>query len=143
MDPPGKGLIQIAMILLCAGLGSAWTYFFHPKRPALYLAPRPSPPSEIDLSEVLSWEAPPVWIDVRPEAAFLAGHITGALSLDPGNVQSQLVHRMDLFIDQRNAFVLYGPAEAGASLMERLRGMGLRKVHVLRGGWEAWQAHRP
>ncbi len=142
MSAPGQATLQSLVILLCAGLGTLWTFHFHPKRPTLYAAPPAPPAVGIDLAEVLSWNPPPQWIDTRPSAQFEAGHIPGALSLHPGNVEDVLKARFDLFIDQRKRFVLYGPSPANRLIADRLRSLGLTKIEVLKNGWKAWLAHR-
>ena len=141
MGTLSKAALQVCLILICAGIGTAWTYYGSSERPALYLSPELPATHGIGLSEVLSWRKPPVWIDARPSPDYSAAHIPGAVSLDPGNVDAQMKTHFDLFIDQRNVFVIYGPEAASQAIAERLGRAGLQKVHVLEGGWEAWQAH--
>lgn len=141
MRAPGRAVLQTLFILLCAGLGTAWTYHFHPKRPTLYLAPERALSAEVALTEVLSWDEPPVWIDARSGTEYAAGHIPGAISLHPGNALGQIQKHFELFIDHRKRFVIYGPETAAETIAERLRGIGLDKVDILAGGFEAWQAH--
>ena len=141
MGAPARAVWQTLFILLCAGLGTAWTYHFHPKRPALYLAPERALTTGVALAEVLSWEEPPVWIDARSETAYVAGHIPGAISLHPENASGQIQKHFDIFIDHRKRFVIYGPETAAEAVAERLRGLGLDKIDILAGGFDAWQAH--
>ncbi|MFT4638435.1 MAG: rhodanese-related sulfurtransferase [Verrucomicrobiales bacterium] len=143
MGTLGKAALQIGLILLFAGLGTAWTYHHNPKRPALYLTPELPPSNSIALSKVLAWEKPPVWIDARPHEDFRIAQIPGALSLHPENAETQMKQHFDLFIDQRKVFVIYGPEKDAQAIATRLAHVGLHKLHVLEGGWPAWQAQHP
>ncbi len=138
-----SALFQIAAILFATSLATAWTYFHHPRRPALYLAPERPPESGIGLEMIRSWPDPPVWIDTRDEQAYAIGHLPGALSLPPEKAAERIAARFELLTDRRRHFVLYGPEENLRSVMERLRGLGLTRVHRLRDDWRSIEAARP
>lgn len=138
-----KTLGQSALILLLAALGTFWTFQCHPKRPTLYLQQSAPPEKGIELATILAWEPPPRWIDTRPADEFALGHIPEAISLPPEDLQTALSDHVDLFIDRRQRFVLYGPESACQTVAERLRGLGLTQIETLRGGWSAWKDHQP
>lgn len=141
MRAASKTCLQLTVILIGSIVGTSWTYHFKADRPALYLSPeRPATPG-IALTEILSWVPAPVWVDSRPEIDFTKGHIPGAISIHPDNLESALKAHFDLFTDQRKVFVLYGSEKANRIVAERLESLGQKKVHVLKGGWEAWQSH--
>lgn len=143
MNAAGKTCLQLGIIVLGATLGTAWTYYFKADRPALFLVQETKIKADTTLEDILAWETAPVWIDTRPSAAYLQGHIPNAISLPPDNVNAALKAHFELFIDQRKTFVIYGPESASQAIVDRLEGLGLKKVHRLQDGWKAWQAHHP
>jgi rhodanese-related sulfurtransferase len=134
---------QLVLIATLAAIGTAWTYHFHPRRPALHLAPPRPPAPGVTFENIRTWEIPPVWIDTRPPAAFSSGHVEGALSLPSEDVAAQITAHFETFTDRRRPFVLYGPADAVEAVMERLRGLGLTRVHRLGDDWRTWNASQP
>lgn len=138
-----KTCLQLGLIVLCTTLGTAWTYYFKADRPALFLVQETKMSADMPLEEVLAWPNEPVWIDTRPDADYAQGHIPNAISLHPNNAEASLSAHFELFIDQRKTFVIYGPEAASQAIADRFEGLGLKKVHRLQGGWEAWRAHHP
>ena len=84
-------------------------------------------------------------IDVRPEEEYLAGHIPGALLLNPEQYDSLLPQVLSAWSPERKIVVYCSKQSCGASreVARRLRGEAqLKNVFVLNGGWETWQASR-
>ena len=138
-----KTCLLLSVIVLGATLGTAWTYYFKADRPALFLVHQTKTQAKTPLEEILAWPKRPVWIDTRSASAYASGHIPGAISLRSDNAETSLKEHFELFMDQRQAFVLYGPENASHHAAERLKSLGLKKVYQLQGGWKAWQALHP
>ena len=134
--------VQLGLLLIAAATGTAWTYFYLPTRPALYLAPEIDHTVGITLDEILAWQTPPVWIDARSDEAYRLDHVPTAISMNSGNVDSQLRTHFQLLVNQRNVYVLYGPKDATQAVTARLNAIGIQKTFTLQGGWEAWTAHQ-
>ncbi len=128
---------QCALIVALASLGTAWTYH-SPRRPALYVAPpTPALPPGLTIAEVFSWSPSPTWIDTRSAEAYAEKHFPDAISLSPNDLDKQLAAHVDLFMDRRHRYVLYGPPDSNRVVIERLKELGLQKLHQLDEGWEA------
>lgn len=97
---------------------------------------------EVLLTEVLSWQPSPQWLDARDARAFEASHIPGAVLLNEDRWQVGL-ERLLIVWDGERAIVVYcdsATCNASHSVAKRLKGeLGIDDVHVLHGGWEAWQ----
>ena len=129
------------MILSVTVLATLGTYYWHPKRPALYLQREAPSAIGLTLETVLADSTNLVWIDVRSDQAYAQGHIPEAISLNAGNLNKQMVTHQHLF-SQNNHFVIYGdPASSAAvaPVQSMLQGMGFPKVDILQDGWQAWQ----
>ena len=83
-----------------------------------------------------------VWIDGRSDEAYRLDHVPTAISMNSGNVDSQLRTHFQLLVNQRNVYVLYGPKDATQAVTARLNAIGIQKTFTLQGGWEAWTAHQ-
>jgi cytochrome c oxidase cbb3-type subunit 3 len=82
-----------------------------------------------------------LFIDARPHAAFVRGHVEGSLSLPPDDLEAAY-RRWWEFIPSDERIVVYAadreprPAGAGAGW---LRDRGHGGVVVFYDGWEAWK----
>jgi rhodanese-related sulfurtransferase len=87
-----------------------------------------------------------VFVDCRPRAEFEAGHVSGAVHLDPtaGPKDGGRALPLDL-LSRAGTVITYCDAQAQCErslrLAERLRQVGLRDVRVLEDGMPAWLAH--
>lgn len=78
------------------------------------------------------------YVDPRPEAAFEAGHIPGAIHLPFDRVR--LDHHE---LDEAGALIVYGDDYNDAvalAMSKRLMELGHEDVRTLRGGLRAWKA---
>lgn len=77
-----------------------------------------------------------VVLDVRPEAAFQAGHIVDAINLE----QHAFIRSMKKIqrFKERSLIVVCDSGRLGAQGAHQLRRMGFKNVHVLAGGLTAW-----
>lgn len=110
----------------------------------LGLPPKPPPPpgEMIEVAEVAAWPEPPFWIDARSAAEYEAGHAPDALLLNEDNWVEALPELLRRWRPPRPIVVYCSSRECGSSreIARRLREAGLRPVHVLAGGWDAWQS---
>lgn len=145
-----KLFLQSLILLAMAGIAAALTYFFHPARPALYLAQEVPGEGEISLSEALALErnGGVLWIDARQQAAYQMEHIPGALPLNPQQFNAQILEVMKAVQDnlERSAVIYCDAKKCAASheVAEQLRQVhpDPDKVRVLHGGWPVWKAGR-
>ncbi len=120
-------------------------------------APRPEPTILVDAH----WVADQIWdenvriVDVRPSEDYLSGHVPGAVQLDlgeirdtVGGVRSQVAPAdtveavfSRLGIDDQVSVTIYDEATSldAARLFWTLEYYGHRDLHILDGGWVAWQ----
>ncbi len=140
---------QALVLLGLAGVGGWLTWKFHPEPPALYLSAEAAPVDEISLGQALEMEKSRgvIWVDARSAAAFAKGHVPGAHLLNEQgwpDLVFELVKVMDAD-GARRPLVIYCDAQkcaASKAVRNRLRHeipIGDREVHVLHGGWPAWQ----
>ena len=141
-----KLIIQLGGIAALTVIGTAWTFYQHPKRPALYLmAPeRRGETAEhaVALDSLLTRNEPLTWIDARPSSQYEEAHIPGALSIRPDNAAEQLVAQFELLMDPRKTIVVYGEDADVEAMIDRLRSIGLPRIFSLQGGWRAWEEHQ-
>lgn len=105
---------------------------------------RPVDSQPVSLAEATAWGANALWIDARPEADFVRGHVPGALPLNEDNWQDLLPPVLEAWRPQRKLVVYCSQKSCDASheVADRLRQKaGLTNVYVLDGGWEEWQKH--
>lgn len=83
-----------------------------------------------------------LWVDARPEAAFLRGHVPGAVWLSEDDWSRGLMGLLEIW-EPDQVIVVYCDGVACAAsgqVAARLRDeLGVDTVLVLEGGWEAWQ----
>ena len=91
-----------------------------------------------DMNGLMKGEPRPVIIDLRNEAEYRLGHITGAISVP----QAEFKARLDgLKLSKTGVVVLYGTGDAEARAMTRhLYETGYQGALSLKGGIDAWLA---
>ena len=143
-------LWQALVLVGLAGVCGWLTWKFHPEPPALYRSADAAPVDEISLGRALEMEKSRgvIWVDARSAAAFAKGHVPGAYLLNEQgwpDLVFELVKVMDAD-EARRPLVIYCDAQkcaASKAVRDRLRHeipIGDREVHVLHGGWPAWQS---
>lgn len=96
----------------------------------------------VSVAEAKAWGDSVIWVDARPEAEFARAHIPGALLLNEDDWDARLMTFLTAWAPERKIVVYCSAQSCSAShaVAERLRkDAGLENVHVLEGGWEAWQ----
>jgi rhodanese-related sulfurtransferase len=142
----------LALILACAAL------IFRPDlRPMLSSSGQPAsesaPPDQkaapsISLDEArANFKAgTALFADARPWKAYQAGHIQGAMSLDPAEFDTWSGNFFSQF-PADTLIVTYcdgARCPLSAELAEKLLSLGYEKVLVLKDGWRLWsEAHLP
>ncbi|EKF75827.1 rhodanese domain-containing protein [Alcanivorax hongdengensis A-11-3] len=91
-----------------------------------------------DLAGKMAQKQGPVVIDVRNEDEFLAGHIPGAIMIP----QSQIGANLEMLkAHKKEPIVVYCRSGArAAKAAAELEEAGFKKVEVLDGSFQAWQA---
>jgi rhodanese-related sulfurtransferase len=145
-----RAAAQAALLLALAAAAAGLTWQFHPDRPALYLAAESADPDEISVADALALEKSRgvIWVDARSNSQFALAHIPGAIRLTDqewSDLMFPFIKILDAD-DARRPLVIYCDAQkcaASKAVRNRLRyevPIGDREVHVLHGGWPAWQA---
>lgn len=132
-------LISLALLVLPV-LPALLTYAVHPERPQ-YRSPAALAEGEVLLAEASGWENV-LWLDARSAEQFTGGHIPGALLLNEDAWDDLLGPVLMEWTPDRPVVVYCSTQECAAShqVAGRLREQaGMENVHVLKGGWEAWQ----
>jgi rhodanese-related sulfurtransferase len=81
-----------------------------------------------------------LFIDVREEHEWDAGHAAGAMYLGKGIIERDIER---LVPDKKTEIVLYcGGGYRSALAADNLRRMGYRNVFSMAGGWRAWKRAR-
>jgi rhodanese-related sulfurtransferase len=88
-----------------------------------------------------AFEKGAVFVDARPHAAYLAGHVEGALSIPPENPDAAYRDNHDFLPPDAPVVVYAAAAEASVAGARAtwLKTMGHAGASVLVDGWEAWQ----
>ncbi len=146
-------LYETVLVLLIAFILAAGSYTLHSEELPL-LAPVPVAikdnendlfkPISIDEAEKLYTAGAALFADARSAKEYLAGHIRGAIHLDPSE--------FDLWADavmENNApsqiIITYcdgAQCPLSRDLAEKLTWLGFEKVYYLADGWNQWQAHQ-
>jgi len=94
---------------------------------------------EISVEETrprLSMEKGIVFIDVREDNEWEAGHATGAIHIGKGIIERDIEKHVP---DKNATLILYcGGGYRSALAADALRLMGYTKVYSMAGGWRAW-----
>ena len=128
--------IALLLFAIIPALGAA---FFHPRRPAWRS-------DEITLNTVQNWREAVLWLDARPATDYERAHIPEALPLNEDRWDALLPAVLDAW-NEDGVIVVYCSSlscQTSREVARRLRDeVGLPRVYVLQGGWEAWQgAHK-
>jgi rhodanese-related sulfurtransferase len=90
------------------------------------------------LSEAVSLE-PALWVDARPEDAFMDGHYPGALNINEDNWGEGISSLLEAW-DPGESVIVYCDGQscsASREMAERIRSeLGLEPVFWLKGGYE-------
>ena len=101
-------------------------------------------PFGVTVDEAGKNPAPIVWIDARPQDAFEAGHIPGALDLNRDNWKAALPSLFELYSPGKVVIVYCSTGcTESEEIADRIRSLGLEPVEVLEGGFEVWQKGNP
>jgi rhodanese-related sulfurtransferase len=134
---------QAILILLLAALAGAASAVFHPRRPPWYevrdAAEMRWGISLTEAKEIIR-RGEVVWVDARTGANYEAGHLPGAILLNPeewGDLLFQSQEALQAAFDR--PVIVYCDGDActrSAEVGQRLRElMGLDPVYVLQGEW--------
>ena len=113
---------------------------FHPRR-AQWITPPPAG-NEVTLAQMDDWDEPVIWVDARSEKEYASEHIPSAISLNPDQFDSNLVHLLEAWTPGTRVVVYCDTLQCDASheIADRLSAeVGLPGVYVLFEGWAAWQ----
>lgn len=133
-----SALRQFALLLLIAlvpaAISGALQLGWNPEEPL--------GPGEVSITTARNWGDKVQWVDARPRAKFERAHINGALLLNEDEWTKLVGPFLDAW-DPDKTIVVYcdgGSCEASEAVAERIRTeLRLGDVHVLKGGWSAWQ----
>jgi rhodanese-related sulfurtransferase len=104
-------------------------------------AATPESRDEVTLATVHNWGDHVLWVDARSRSKYEKAHIPGAILLNEDQWNSLVSAFLDAW-DPNVPVVVYcdgGSCDASHAVAERLRTeLKIEKVHVLKGGWEAW-----
>lgn len=133
-----RALLQAVALVLLALVPATLSAIFHPRRPAFS---DPVGPGEIALADALRNPGSFLWVDARPEAEYLKGHVPGALRLMEGEWDDLVPAVLQAWPTGKPAIVYCSArqCENSKTVAARLREFNVGQVHVLKGGWEAWQ----
>jgi phage shock protein E len=94
--------------------------------------------TEITATELAKKKLCPVIIDVREEAEFLTGQISGCKHISLGSLKERIGHVVS---DLTTPILVYcSRGDRGALAADRLGKMGYRNVYSLKGGLQHWLA---
>lgn len=132
------------LLLLLAAVPALLAGWLHPQRPA-WSWEKPGVP-EVEASEVARWSPPVLWLDARTAEAYRNAHVPGAILLNEDEWEKQLPGFLQVWQPATKVIVYCDSAACGASQAVALRlqrELQLTDVHVLKGGWSAWQKAQP
>lgn len=136
-----RSLLKSSVLLLAALAMGVANALFNPNTPAW--SETELAEGEIRLADALLVDEV-LWIDARSKSEYLEGSIPNAVLLNEDQWGNLLPEFLSVW-QPEHAVVVYCSSQtcqASHSLADRLKGeLGLEEVFVLKGGWEAWQAH--
>jgi thiosulfate sulfurtransferase len=138
-------LIALSLVLACGA------YFLRPGAMPAWM-PDGGVESDDWLAEAITYEAAvdhfqngtAIFIDARPLEAFEAGHIKGALHLDPSEFD-QWSDQVFAYASTESILITYCEDPkylSSRELAEKLAWLGFENVYCLKDGWEVWKAGR-
>lgn len=136
-----KAIRQAAFLLALAAVPAVLIGFWLIEPKGLSPAAEATAAGEVDLATAMGWPNV-LWVDARSGTQFEQGHIPNAVLLTEERWDEELVRLFDQW-DADSRVVVYCDSLAcdkSQRVAARLRDeVGLENVHVLKGGWEAWQ----
>jgi len=136
---------QVLAILALAGMASALSAVFHPKRPPWY---RVASPEEVrwrispEEATELEREGPVLWVDARSREKYEEEHRAGAILLTRAEWGDLMFEHMDTLQDAMgNPVIVYcdgSDCRKSLDVARELREIiGLDPVYVLHGEWRS------
>lgn len=126
--------LVLALALVPALLSGAWQLAWKKEEPLAA--------GEVRLATARAWGDRVQWVDARARAKYERTRIPGALLLNEEEWDKLVGPFLDAW-DADKTLVVYcdgGSCEASQHVAERIRNdLQIRDVHVLKGGWAAWE----
>lgn len=126
--------LVLALALVPALLSGAWQLVWKKEEPLAA--------GEVRLATARAWGDRVQWVDARARAKYERTRIPGALLLNEEEWDKLVGPFLDAW-DADKTLVVYcdgGSCEASQHVAERIRNdLQIRDVHVLKGGWAAWE----
>lgn len=150
--PWSKTITEAARVTLLALMLAGAGLIFRPDlRPMLGGGPPASengtpdqtvPSLSLDQARAFFKAGTALFTDARPWKAYQAGHISGAMSLDPSEFDSWAGNFFSQFPADTLIVTYCDGARCTLSteLAEKLVSLGYEKVFILKDGWHLWQA---
>lgn len=132
---PWRVACALLLIALVPALLSAW---LHPHKPTR------DREGDVSVRVAAGWPAV-LWVDARSASAYQRAHVPGAVNLSAGAWEAQIGEFVEAWAPGRRVVVYCDGHGCNASreVAQRLRDeLGLPDIHVLTGGWDAWQEGR-
>lgn len=86
-----------------------------------------------------------VILDARNQKAFERGHLPGAIRCDPYNLEHDFDYAISMALGAERVIIYChgGKCEDSYFLAQELINHGVlsERIHIFKGGWEAWEAH--
>ena len=154
MLPWGKILGEAGAVILCALLLTGAALVIRPDLRPMLVNPMPAgyqseQPSEaavrfLSLEDARSdfRKGDALFADARPERAYRAGHIPGALNLDPNEFDTWSGSFFSQFPEDTRV-ITYCDGDLcplSSELAQKLIQLGYENVYVLKNGWSLWTA---
>ena len=133
--PRGRGIVGRGLVICLLALVLA---FFHSLLVGLEPPSGPEDPYALSLGDLAAIPEI-IWIDARPEGAFEAGSVSGALHLNEETWERGLSTLLETWEPDRPVIVFCDDSGCGTSrvVAERLREeLGLPEVYWFEGGWK-------
>lgn len=131
---PVKLFSQMLLLLIGAGLLAGVQGFIVGSSDSSYALAKDG----LDLDQALELE-PVLWVDARPDEAYLGGHYPGALNINEENWLEGISLLLEAW-DPGESIIVYcdgSSCSASRDLVLRIRTeLGLDPVFWLKGGWE-------
>jgi rhodanese-related sulfurtransferase len=129
-------LIGLSLAFACGA------YFLRPDAMPGKMAPNDSLASAVTFEDAVDHfnNGTAIFADTRAPEAFEAGHIKGALNLDPVEFD-QWSHRLFLYDAAESTLITYCEdprCPESLELAEKLTWLGFENVYYLKEGWQAW-----